>query len=151
MCKELAFALTLVPGWPASSRGQIHQTTVPLRGVAQTAFGYFEQVEEHRFDEFLRYLRPDKLSPERKERVLKMVPQVDVVSASGSQEAKLRALQPIFHYHERDSAIEVRLLRVQPATAAFLAGAAVLITEPALEILSSEELQATVAHELGHE
>jgi len=33
----------------------------------------------------------------------------------------------------------------------FLAGAAVLITEPALEILTAEELQAVVAHELGHE
>lgn len=33
----------------------------------------------------------------------------------------------------------------------FLAGAAVLITEPALEILTGEELQAVVAHELGHE
>jgi predicted Zn-dependent protease len=34
---------------------------------------------------------------------------------------------------------------------ACLAGAAILITEPALEILTSEELQAVVAHELGHE
>jgi hypothetical protein len=32
-----------------------------------------------------------------------------------------------------------------------LAGAAILVTLPALEILSVEELQAAVAHELGHE
>lgn len=37
------------------------------------------------------------------------------------------------------------------ATASFLAGAAILITEPALELLTVEELQAEAAHELGHE
>ena len=45
----------------------------------------------------------------------------------------------------------MKVLRVDGATAAFLAGAAILITEPTLEVLSSQELQATVAHELGHE
>ena len=80
-----------------------------------------------------------------------MLPQVDVISASGGQLAKLLALGPILKYHERESAIDVKVLRVDGATAAFLAGAAILITEPTLEVLSSQELQATVAHELGHE
>ena len=43
------------------------------------------------------------------------------------------------------------MLRARPAALAFLAGAAILITEPALAVLSAEELQAAVAHELGHE
>ena len=86
-----------------------------------------------------------------KERVLKQLPQADVVCASAGHQAKLHALGPILQYHQRESAIDVKVLRVGGATAAFLAGAAILITEPALEVLSSQELQATVAHELGHE
>jgi len=151
MRKECSLALILVLGWATSCWGQTHQTSAPLSGVPQTAFTYFEQVEDRRFNEFLHRLRPSKLSPELKERVLKMLPKADLVSPSGGQQAKLRALGPILQYHERDSAVELKVLRVPTATTAFLAGAAVLITEPALEVLSAEELQAVVAHELGHE
>ena len=150
MRNEVSVALVLA-GLPAPGWGQVHQTTVPLSGVTETAFTYFQQVEGHRFDEFLQRLRPARLSPDAKERVLKQLPQVDVVCASAGQQAKLHTLAPILRYHERESAIDVKVLRVGGATAAFLAGAAILITEPALEVLSSQELQATIAHELGHE
>ncbi len=66
-------------------------------------------------------------------------------------EAKLKCLDHILKYYQRDSIIEIKVLRANTATAVFLAGAAVLITEPALSILNAEELQAVVAHELGHE
>jgi hypothetical protein len=150
MCKELSFALLLVPG-VASDWGQIHQAEASPTAVPQTAFTYFDEVEGHRFDEFLHRLRPKKLPPELKEQVLKILPQRDVVSASRGQEAKLRALEPILEYHDRGSTIDVKIVRAPLAGTAFLAGAAILITAPALEILSAEELQATAAHELGHE
>lgn len=150
MCKELSFTLLLVPG-VASDWGQIHQAEASPTAVPQTAFTYFDEVEGHRFDEFLHRLRPKKLPHERKEQVLKILPQRDVVSASRGQEAKLRALEPILEYHDRGSTIDVKIVRAPLAGTAFLAGAAILISEPALEILSAEELQATAAHELGHE
>jgi hypothetical protein len=144
--------LVLVPGWASPGQGDIHQTTAPPSGVPETAFTYFQQVEGQRFDEFLRGIRPSRLSPEAKERILNILPQADVVDASaGQQAAKLRALAPILRYHDRESAIDVKVLRVRPAAVAFLAGAAILITEPVLEVLSAEELQAAVAHELGHD
>jgi hypothetical protein len=148
MRKAVWVALILLPGW-TSGRAEIQQTTTS--GVPEIALTYFQQVEGHRFDEFLHALRPRRLSPDVKERILKILPQADIVDASGAQRAKLRALAPILRYHDRESAIEVKLLRARPAALAFLAGAAILITEPALEILSAEELQAAVAHELGHE
>ena len=150
MRNEVSVALVLA-GLFAPGRGQVHQTSVPLSGVTETVFAYFQQVDGHRFDEFLQRLRPTRLSPDAKERVLKLLSQVDVVSASAGQQAKLRTLGPILRYHERESAIDVKVLRTREATAALLAGAAILITEPALELLTSEELQAIVAHELGHE
>ena len=80
-----------------------------------------------------------------------MLPKDDLVCPSAQSLAKLKSLEPILKYHQRDSVIELKVLRAHTATAVFLAGAAVLITEPALEILATEELQAVVAHELGHE
>jgi len=112
---------------------------------------YFQQVEGQRFDESLHRLRPGTPSPDVKERILRILPQADVVGASAVQQAKLRALAPILRYHDRESAIDIKVLRARPATAALLAGAAILITEPALDALSAGELQAAVAHELGHE
>jgi len=80
-----------------------------------------------------------------------MISKDDLVLPSAQGRAKLESLEPILKYHQRNSVIELRVLRAPTATAVFLAGAAVLITEPALEILTAEELQAVVAHELGHE
>ena len=150
MCQELSFALMLVLGWTSDGRQTAPATASP-GGVPQTVLTFFEQVEGHRFGEFLRRLRPKKLPPELKAQVLKSLPQAEVVSASRRQEAKLRALVRILEYHERNFTIDVKILRSPLATAAFFAGAAILITSPALEILSAEELQATAAHELGHE
>jgi hypothetical protein len=149
MRKAVWVALILVAGW-TSGRAEVQQTTTQS-GVPEMVLTYFQHVEGHRFDEFLHGLRPRSLSPEVKEQILKILPRADILDASAAQQAKLRALAPILRYHDRDSAIDVTLLRARPATLAFLAGAAILITEPALEILSAEELQAAVAHELGHE
>jgi predicted Zn-dependent protease len=80
-----------------------------------------------------------------------MLPKDDLISPSAQGLAKLETLEPILKYHQRNSVIELRVLRAPTATAVFLAGAAVLITKPALEVLTAEELQAVVAHELGHE
>jgi hypothetical protein len=80
-----------------------------------------------------------------------MLPKTDLVSPSPEGVAKLGTLDPILRYHQRQSIVEIRVLRSPTATAVFLAGAAILITEPALNILAAEELQAVVAHELAHE
>ena len=150
MRREVSIAFVLV-GLAATGWGQGQRTTVPLSGVSGTALRYFQQAEGYRFDEFLQRLRPPRLSSEVRARLLEVLSPADVVSASARQQAKLQALGPIFRYHDREATMEVKVLRIDGASAALLAGAAILITEPALEVLSSEELQATVAHELGHE
>jgi Zn-dependent protease with chaperone function len=104
-----------------------------------------------RFNDFLRSVRPEKLSPALKSQALSMLRKEDVVTPSAEGRIKLDATAPILNYFERSSIIELKILRVRQATSAFLAGAAVIITEPAIEILAPEELQAVVAHELAHE
>jgi len=151
MFKRILPVIALTLGVTTISLGQVRQDLAPLTGAAQKAFTYFDQVEGHRFDEFLRRIRPKKLSPGLKVTALNMLSKEDLVDPSDKAQIKLCAIDPVLRYHERDSTIELKILRVHTAMTAFLAGAAILITEPALEILTSEELQAVAAHELGHE
>src|SRR5262249_24210119 len=151
MLKRIVLVISLTLGFTTFSLGQVRYVPAPLTGVTQKAFTYFDQVQGRRFDEFLRRIRLKKLSPELKAQVLNMLRREDLVNPSAEGRIKLLALDPILRYHERDSTIELKVLRVHTAMTAFLAGAAIIITEPALEILTAEELQAVVAHELGHE
>src|SRR5262249_229738 len=64
---------------------------------------------------------------------------------------KLAALEPILRFHERDSVIEIKVIGVEELFVGLQGRAVLLISEPALNLLSVEQLQAVVAHELGHE
>lgn len=70
---------------------------------------------------------------------------------SNGMESKLAALAPLLAYHEREPAIEIRVLGVRELYIGLQGRAVLLISEKALKLLPLEELQATVAHELGHE
>ena len=90
------------------------------------------------------------VSPDQRARLIAMIRKEDVVSPSAQRQAKLDAVRPVLEYHER-STIEVKILRLGLAWAAMLEGAAVVVSEEAVDLLTAEELQAVVAHELGHE
>ena len=149
MRNEVSVALVLA-GLFAPGRGQVHHTLGPLSGVTETAFTYFQQVEGYRFDEFPAASPPNQTFTRRQGAGPEATPasgRRQRLSRPADQTARSRADNAV---PRAVSAIDVKVLRVGGANAAFLAGAAILITEPALEVLSSQELQATVAHELGH-
>lgn len=150
MFKSLLHAISLTLGLIFSSPGQTPKISAAFGNVAQQAFNYFARMDKQP-DEFLRNIRLQKVTLELKLKALNLIPPESLVEPSAKGQAKLRALSPILKYHERDSFIELKIIRVPVATASFLAGAAILITEPALELLTTEELQAVVAHELSHE
>ncbi len=151
MLKQATIALIFALGLTINSVGQITNCKASLGPIAGKTLEYFTQIKGQSFNDFIQRIRPEKLSPTLKARALSLLHKEDLVNPSAEGRAKLYALAPILNYHERSSVIELRVLRVPTATTAFLAGAAVLITEPALEILTTEELQAMIAHELGHE
>jgi hypothetical protein len=71
MRKALSFTLMLVDApHPAGLKSIRRPHSATCLGLP---FAYFQQVEG-RFDEFLRRLRPEKLSLELKERALKKLP-----------------------------------------------------------------------------
>lgn len=79
-----------------------------------------------------------------------MVRPQDVIDPTPRQRAKLESLGAVLAHLAPDSAIQVRVLRLDVAWAGYLDGAAVLVTSAALETLTAAELQAVVAHEVAH-
>ena len=124
---------------------------VRLGTVGVRALQYFAPTRQRSWDDYLKSIRPAAVSADRKARSLAMVRKEDVIEPSAERQAKLDALRPVLEYLERDVAIEVKILRLELAWAGFLGGAAVLVSEGAVDLLTAEELQAVVAHELAHE
>lgn len=96
--------------------------------------------------------RPAPLSPAERERVLATLPaEGDVRDLNTVQRAKLTAVRRVLELHGREAVYVVKVVKVPRAAVGLHARAVVLVTEPALDLLAAEELQALVAHEIGHE
>ena len=137
--------------------------TVTNNSVAQTsktnslgsgstaALAYFDQIQAQSFEIYLKSIRPRQISTELKTKLIAKFPKQDVVSPSGQGRDKLAALEPVLQYYGRCSVIELKVIRMDRPRVLFLAGAAVVISEKALDLLTASELQPVIAHELGHE
>jgi hypothetical protein len=67
---------------------------------------------------------------------------------------KLASLDAILQLHQRESVYEYVVFKAEPLPFAFIGlnhRVALLISDAALDLLDVEELQASVAHEIGHE
>jgi hypothetical protein len=101
---------------------------------------------------FLETARPLPVSAEEKSRVLNTLPlEGEVTDVSGSARQKLAALTKVLRATGRESVYEIKVIDVPQAVIGLLALAVILITESALTLLDADELQALVAHEVGHE
>lgn len=140
-----------VSGAPGAAGVALTPQHVRLGTVGARAFQYFAPTRQRSWDDYLKSIRPAAVSADRKARALAMVRKEDVIAPSAERQAKLDALRPVLEYLERDVAIEVKVLRLELAWAGFLGGAAVLVSEGAVDLLTAQELQAVVAHELAHE
>ncbi len=119
--------------------------------MAAKALSYFEQIEGRGFEDYLKSIRPKPLPPDLKVFVMAQLPKGPEVKPSASGRIKLATLEPILNFHERRSAYEFKVGRIGKAYMAIYACAVVLISEEALDLLTAEELQAIIGHEIGHE
>lgn len=124
---------------------------VQLGTVGLRAFQYFAPLQSGSGDEYLLSLRPAAVSTEKRGRALASLRKEDLIVPSAPRQAKLDALHPVLKYLDRDAVVEIKILRLGVAWAGFLDGAAVLVSEGAIDLLTADELQAVVAHELAHE
>ena len=96
--------------------------------------------------------RPQAVPPEFKAAVLATLPaKGEVRNLKEPSRRKLAAAQEILRMHQRDAVYEVKVIDVPDAFVGLHARSVILISETALNLLSAEELQASVAHEAGHE
>lgn len=96
--------------------------------------------------------RPAPVSEIEKDRVLRSLPSAgEVKSLNRAEQRKLAAVDDVLRLHERAGVYTVKVVDVDAATTALHGRTVLLITHSALALLSVEELQALVAHEIGHE
>jgi hypothetical protein len=99
----------------------------------------------------LRTLRPPAVSREERAKVVATLPENGELQPRDSELVKIRALDPILEYHERRNVLQVVVIDVPQVVVGFHGRSVLLLSRPALQILSAAELQAMVAHEIGHD
>ncbi len=100
---------------------------------------------------FLETARPAPVSADDKARVLSTLPpDGEVTDLSASARRKLAALNHVLRATGRESVYEIKVIDVPQAAVALYARAVILISEAALILLDADELQASLAHEIGH-
>jgi Zn-dependent protease with chaperone function len=104
------------------------------------------------FARFLKTARPAPVSAEDKARALSSLPEEgEVTNLNASARQKLAGLIEVLRATERDSVYQIKVIAVPQAAIGLHARAVILISEAALTLLDADELQALMAHELGHE
>jgi hypothetical protein len=104
------------------------------------------------FVQSLKTARPEPVSAEDKARALRSLPEegeVTILNTAARQ--KLAALIEVLRATERDSVYEIKVIALPQAAIALHARAIILISEAALTLVDADELQALLAHEIGHE
>jgi hypothetical protein len=96
--------------------------------------------------------RPAPAGADEKSDALRSLPQEgEVTQLTESDRRKLSDLNPILRLHAREGVYEIKVISVPQAWTGLYQRAVLLISLPALRLLGPEELQALVAHEIGHE
>ncbi len=104
------------------------------------------------FAQLLERARPAPVSAEDKARILSSLPRDGEVShLNVSAREKLSSLSDLLRATQRMSVYEIKVIAAPQAAIGIHARAVVLISDPALRLLEPRELQALVAHEIGHE
>jgi hypothetical protein len=104
------------------------------------------------FARWVQIARPKPISAADRTRVLRGLPEAgEVIELSASAWQKLAALTPLLRATDRESVYVVKAVEVPQAMVGLHARTVVLVSEPALNLLSADELRALIAHEIGHE
>jgi predicted SprT family Zn-dependent metalloprotease len=121
--------------------------------VTNRVLAYFDHLsKEQHLDEYLTLARPTPVSMRYKAAALANLPPNSNVQLSATSQAKLAALAPILEFYDRRGIIEPLVIGDNETVFIGLyERCALVITQKALDLLSKQEIQAVVAHELAHE
>jgi hypothetical protein len=120
--------------------------------VLDTALHFFTRHEAAGILERLDSVRPAPLSTAQRELVLTTLPsEGEITRLNAVQRQKLAAVRPVLEIHGREAVYVVKVVDVTGAFVGLHARTVVLVSDLALDLLDAAELQAFVAHEIGHE
>ena len=124
---------------------------LPHQIVALTTSQNLLATDPNALARFLETARPKAVSSEDRARVLSTLPpEGEVTDLSASARRKLAALNELLRISGRESAYEIKVVDVPQAGLALYARSVILVSEAALTLLDADELQASLAHEMGH-
>lgn len=102
--------------------------------------------------DYLALCRPRPVTAHEREAVVRTLPAEGAVTTlTSTQRAKTDGLAAVLRLHEREAVYDIRFIDVPQAWMGLHGRAVLLISVPALDMLGAGELQALVAHEIGHE
>lgn len=96
--------------------------------------------------------RPEPVSNLEKQSLLASLPaRGEVRTLNSDQKRKLSALEAVLALHARKDVYVVTVIDVPQAWTGLYGRGVLLVSRPLMKVVSSGELQALVAHEIGHE
>jgi hypothetical protein len=104
------------------------------------------------FADWLETTRPKPVSAQDRARSLRTLPaEGEVTNLNDAVRLKLSALRQLLRATGHDSDYEIKVIDIPLARIGLFERSVVLISENALALTDGEDLQALMAHELGHE
>ncbi len=147
MFNKIAAVTAITIGMTISIFGQ----NTSLKGEVGKAMGYFQNIGDRDFEDHLRRIRLPEVSAAHKAESLANLSVGTEVRISDRNQLRFNSIRPILRYHQRDSVIEIKVVKLDYALVALQDRAVLIVSDKALKLLSTEELQASAAHEMGHE
>jgi hypothetical protein len=123
----------------------------PHRIVALTTSHELLATDPNALARFLETARPGPVSAEDKARVISTLPlDGEVTDLSASARQKVAVLTALLRTTGYESVYQIKVIDVPQAGMVLHARAIILVSEAALTLLDAGELQASLAHEMGH-
>jgi len=120
--------------------------------VLERALHYFTRHDAGEIFEVFDSIRPAAVSDAERGRILARLPaDGNKHDLNTAQLKKLAAVRRVLELHRREAVYVIKVIEVPQAAVALHARAVVLVSERALDLLDADEVQALVAHEIGHE
>jgi len=143
----IALGVTVPCLFAAPSPCQEQRPAAPVT----SALRFFDALAAMDPDSLLRALRTVPLSVQARELARATLPPKGALTPTRDEAKKLAALTPVLIYHERDQSFDIKVIDLPQAFIGLHERAILLISRPALKVLTASELQALGAHELAHD
>jgi hypothetical protein len=123
----------------------------PESVVADRAFAFFVALPAGDVGSAFGSVRPSPVSVADRDAERARLPPDGALQPERDERASLVTLTEILQYHERTEIVVVTIIDVPQAFVGLHARSLLLISRPAMRLVSAVELQALVAHEMGHD